>query len=302
MKTSHAPPEQLSPPCRDSPASFFIVQSGAEFSPARSERLPDLARGGRPEGQQRVDALRDWWHTFNDPVLNELVERAHRGNLSLRIAAVRVLEARAQLGIAIGRFYPQTQQAVGSLQYNRISQGSSQGAFFQQSASGQGGAAASGASFPSSYWQSQAGFTAAWELDFWGRYRRAIESADAVFLATVADYDNALVTLTADTANFYIQVRTLQARVQIARENAASQQESLNIAEARFRYGVASQLDVEQARTFLYNTAALVPPLEIQLRQAKDALSVLLGLPPSELSDILGAPAPIPVSPPQVVL
>ncbi len=199
---------------------------------------------------------------------------------------MRVLQARAQLGIAAGELYPQTQQAVGSLQYNRLSGGSPQPAFIPNL----------------EYWQSQLGAQASWELDFWGKFRRGIESADASLLATLADYDNTLVTLTAEVANSYITIRTAQERIRIARENVGTQQENLKIAEARFQDGTATQLDVEQARTSLLNTQASIPPLETQLRQAQDALSVLLGLPPSDLRDLLGSPSGIPVSPPQVIV
>ena len=128
--------------------------------------------------------------------------------------------------------------------------------------------------------QSQVGLTASWELDFWGKFRRAIESADASLLATVADYDNTLVSLTGDVANSYILIRTLEKRLTIANENVRIQRESLQIAEARFQGGTTSQRDVEQAKTMLANTQATIPTLESQLRQTKNALCVLLGMPP----------------------
>src|SRR6266481_8179724 len=229
---------------------------------------------------------RNWWTAFNDPALDRLIERAYRENLPLRTAGVRVLQARAQLGIAIGDFFPQTQQGIGSVQYNRTSDRSAIAAGF-------GGI---------DYWQSQVGLQASWELDFWGKFRRTIQSADASLLSSLADYDNTLVTLTADVANSYITIRTAEERIRIARENIGTQEESLKIAEARFKYGTVTQLDVEQARTSLLNTQATIPPLETQLRQARDALSVLLGMPPSDLSDFLGGSSRIPVSPPQVIV
>jgi len=230
---------------------------------------------------------RNWWQSFNDPILNGLIERAYRENLSLRIAGVRVLEARAQLGIAVGGFYPQTQQAFGSLQYNRISERAPQAAFQQSTLS---------------YGQAEIGLMASWELDFWGKFRRSVQSADAILLATVADYDSALVSLTADVANSYIQIRTLEKRLGIAHQNVETQRESLRIAEARFLHGTISELDVEQAKTVLNNTLASIPVLEAQLRQAKNALCLLLGLPPSHLADLLGGTSEIPVSPAQVVV
>ncbi len=229
---------------------------------------------------------RAWWRAFHDPVLNRLIDTARRQNLSLRVAGVRVLEARAQLGIAVGQLYPQTQQAVGSLQYNRVSPYSII-------------ALPSGLS---SYSQDQVGVTASWEIDFWGRFRRAIESADATLQATVADYDSALVSLAGDVATNYIAVKTLEKRIEIARSNIETQRENLEITQARLTYGTASQRDVEQARTLLHSTEASVPALQIQLQQTKHALSILLGLPPGDLADMLAGSSGIPVPPPQLAL
>src|SRR5208337_4891858 len=217
------------------------------------------------------------------PVLDRLIDRAYRENLTIRIAGMRVLEARAELGIAIGRLFPQTQQASGSLQRVRISESAAQ------------------AFPPFAYSIDQIGVNASWELDFWGRFRRTVESANATWLATVADYDNALVSLTADVANSYITVRTLEKRIAIARENVETQKESLKITEARFRFGTVTQLDVEQARTVLNNTLASIPTLETQLRQQEDALCILLGIAPMDLADLLKGTSEIPVSPPQII-
>jgi NodT family efflux transporter outer membrane factor (OMF) lipoprotein len=245
-------------------------------------------------GDQRVSTesttYRGWWRAFNDPVLDRLIAQAYRDNLTLQQAGVRVLQARAQLGIAVGEVFPQTQQVIGSVEYNRTSDRAATAAFFPSGAS----------SF--SYWQSQIGAQATWELDFWGRIRRGIESADASLLATLADYDNTLVTLTADVANTYIALRTAEERIRIARENVETQEQTLKIVESRFRNGTVTQLDVEQARTVLLNTQATVPTLETQRRQARDALSVQLGMPPSDLADLLEGPSVIPVSPPEVIV
>lgn len=253
-------------------------------------RRPDVAVSSTwiESGDGRVKSetgdYRNWWRAFNNPVLNKLIDRAYEENLSLKIAGVRVIEARAQLGIAGGRFYPQTQQASGSLDHRRTSRSSAQ------------------AFPPAEFTEDQIAVSASWELDFWGKFRRAIESAGATWLATAADYDNALVSLTADVADSYINVRTLEKRIGIARQNVETQEESVKIAEARFRFGAASQLDVEQARTELNNTLASIPALETQLRQQKDALCVLLGMAPNDLADMLKGTSEIPVSPREVAV
>jgi NodT family efflux transporter outer membrane factor (OMF) lipoprotein len=275
---------------RESFIIFALLFTGCTVGPDFTRPPTKVSQTWLEAGDERVKTeaaeYRKWWQAFNDPILGRLIDRAYRENLSLRIAGVRVLEARAQLGIAIGGFYPQTQQAFGSLQYNRTSE--------------RAPGALSGNNL--NFWQSEIGFAASWELDFWGRFRRAIESANASWLATVADYENALVSLTADVANAYILIRTVEKQLGIAHQNVETQNESLKIAEARFRYGTTSQLDVEQAKTVLNNTLASIRSLETQWQQAKNGLSVLLGLPPSHLADILGGPSEIPVSPPRIVV
>src|SRR5438093_11987386 len=185
-------------------------------------------------GDQRVSSesttYRDWWMAFNDPALDRLVARAYRDNLTLQQASVRVLQARAQLGIAVGEVFPQTQQAIGSVEYYRTSDRAATAAAFKGSAA---------------YWQSQIGAQATWELDFWGRIRRGIESADASLLATLADYDSTLVTLTADVANTYIALRTAEERIRIARENVEIQEQTPKIDDSRFTYGTAVESDVD---------------------------------------------------------
>jgi NodT family efflux transporter outer membrane factor (OMF) lipoprotein len=235
---------------------------------------------------------KNWWQTFKDPALNQLVDTAYRENLTLRIAGVRVLAARAQLGVATGQLYPQTQQATGSLLKERLSPG--------QVITGSPGNSSSFGGL--SLWQAQVGLTASWELDFWGKFRRAIQSADASLQATIADYDNVLVSLTSDVANSYILMRTLEKRLEIAHENVRLQTESLQIAQARFEGGTTSERDVEQAKTILSNTQATIPTLESQVRQTQNALCVLLGLPPRDLANLMKGKGVIPAPPPQVAV
>ncbi|MDJ0949608.1 MAG: efflux transporter outer membrane subunit, partial [Alphaproteobacteria bacterium] len=225
-----------------------------------------------------------WWTTFNDPVLNSLVASARAQNLDLQAAGVRILEARAVLGIATGNQYPQTQQATGSITGNKL------------------GGESPFTSPRNSFTDFQAGFDAAWELDFWGRFARGIESADAGLRASIADYDDLLVSLTAEVASTYTQIREFEERIRLARRNVEIQTRTLQIADVRFRAGAVTELDVTQARANLRSTQALVPEFEIGLRQSQNALSILLGQPPSELRDVLGGDKPIPTAPPEVAV
>ncbi len=258
------------------------VKVGPDFVRPEAQVSADWLEAADNRVTSRQADSHEWWRVFDDPVLNRLIDTAYRENLSLRIAGVRVLEARAQLGVAVGQLYPQKQQLGGNLQYYRVSEHSLLfGGLFRTP----------------NYNQADSTITANWEIDFWGRFRRSIESADAGWIATVADYDNALVSLTADVATNYILIRTLEKRIEIALQNVETQKESLRIAEARFQIGTTSERDVEQARTVLNDTLATVPTLQSQLRQTQNALSVLLGSPPGNLKEMLAGSRGIPGPP-----
>jgi outer membrane protein TolC len=164
-----------------------------------------VAPAWQDAGERQVQTAsrehRDWWRAFKDPALDRLIDTAYRENLNLRRAGVRVLEARAELGVAVGELFPQTQQAFGSVEKYHYSKHAPLAAFNQNLR----------------YFQSEVGLQASWELDFWGKFRRAVESADASLVAAVADYDATLVSLTGDVAASYILIRTLEKRLDIAR-------------------------------------------------------------------------------------
>lgn len=220
-----------------------------------------------------------WWTTFGDPRLDRLIELATTQNLSLRQAGLRVIQARAARGLAVGQFFPQTQAATGSLSNNRVSQNSPQGAGDR------------------SYHDASIGLDAVWELDFWGRFRRGVESADASLEAAVADYDSVLVLLAADVASTYISIRQLDEQLAFTRANVTSLTDTLDLTGVRFRAGAVSELDVSTAQATLSNTRALLPQLEDARRQAVLSLSVLLGQTPSELTDLLAGATAVPEAP-----
>ncbi len=263
------------------------MRVGPDFTkPAAT--MPDswsAMKDARIKSAKATDNAR-WWSVFNDPVLDSLIETAFRENLDLQTSALRIFEARAQLGISVGKLFPQTQNLKLGYSYTQISANSS--------------SAAPGARLFSQTYES--GLDMSWELDFWGKYRRAIESADADLLAALAKYDDALVTLIGDTASAYVRIRTLEERLQAARENAELQERSLALAEVKFRNGAVTELDVQQARNLLCNTRSAIPALESSLRQAQNALSILLGMPPQDLKELMGGPKPIPIAPKEVVV
>jgi len=206
-----------------------------------------------------------WWRNFDDPVLDRLVAEAQRVNPGVRIAGMRIMEARAQLGIADSTRYPQVQQASGEL----LGVG-------EQRSNGRDNSALS----------ASAALAVGWELDFWGKFRRSIESADASYLASIAQYDDMQVLMAAQVAGLYCTIRTVELRLRISRENAALQRRSLQITELHFKSGNESELDVQQAKAQYLGTLSTVPPLEIALRQAQNALSILLARPPGPLPEM----------------
>ena len=145
------------------------------------------------------------------------------------------------------------------------------------------------------------GFDASWELDVWGRLRRAVESADANVCAQIDNYDDVLVILQAEVAATYIQLRTVETRLALARENVTLQKNTLKIVDDRFNQGVVSELDVRQARSAVAATESLIPMLEESRRKLRNALCVLLGMPPHDLNLDRG-PRIIPQAPAEVVV
>lgn len=238
-----------------------------------------------PKVKEEVADYSQWWTVFDDSTLDTLIEMAYQQNLPLQIAGLRILEARARLGIAIGNLYPQTQYGRGEVRYNELSKNQANAALSDRS-----------------YWDDSLGLDAAWELDIWGKFRRAVESNMANLDASIASYDDILVSLTADVAATYILIRTLEERLEVARENVKIQERSLQIADVRFRNGDVTELDVAQAKSLLRNTQAFIPRLEASLRQAKNALAFLLGTYPGEIDYLLGSPRLIPTAPPEVTV
>ncbi len=249
---------------------------GPEFVKPGVDLPPDWSEANNNGLEPVAVTQPEWWRVFADPVLDKLVETAWEQNNSLEIAGLRVLEARAQLGIAQGNQYPQSQLAAGSSTY--------------VSPAGNFGGS-------SNFWQHGIGASTSWELDFWGRFQRGIESADAAYLASLADRDQALILLTAQVVSTYTAIRINEEQLRIAQENVILQQRSYDIASVLFRNGSDSELDMQQAQTLLLSTQASIPSYEIALKQAINAMNTLLGDPPGGLEDLLAGSSGIPVLP-----
>jgi len=246
---------------------------GPDFKPPETA-VPDQWVGPLPPPATSAELdLARWWVVFGDPKLTSLVERAVESNLDLKLAEARVRQARAARGITISGLGP-TLDASGS--YRRS------------------GTAAGSAS------QYQAGFDAAWELDLFGGTRRSIEAATANLEAAVDARLNALVTLTAEVAANYIDLRGFQEQIAIAQRNLKSQQHSADLTRQRFQGGLVSGLDVANAEAQVATTAAQIPLLEQSAQQTIYSLSLLLGREPGALLAELTPPTAIPTAPPAV--
>ena len=226
-----------------------------------------------------------WWRAFNDPTLDSLIAIAYRQNLSLQVAGLRIYEARARLGIATGQKYPQIQAAFGNLAGVQLSKNAPNSALADHN-----------------FWDLQLGFDATWELDFWGKFRKNERAEEASYLATIADYQDALVSLTAEVARTYAVIRTFEVLIDQARQNVTVQEEGRRIAESRHRHGATSELDVAQAVTLLESTRASIPVLQISLAQAENALCTLLGQPTGTVQGILSRNTGIPAPPARVAV
>lgn len=227
---------------------------------------------------------KSWWQVFHDPVLTDLINQGYSNNLPLQAMGVKILQARAVLAQTTGELYPQQQAIIGDFTYHETGGSSLQHLL------------------PATFSTNSLGFTAAWELDFWGKYRRAIQAKDAAFLASSAAYNNALVTLTGDIATAYINLRGFEEQIKVTKKNIQVQTIGLKIATSRYKEGQTSLVDVEQAQAELSQTQASLPGLINQAQQQKNALNLLLGLTPNTIDQRLKQSRGIPRAPKSVAM
>jgi NodT family efflux transporter outer membrane factor (OMF) lipoprotein len=230
--------------------------------------------------------LRRWWGTFNDPVLDSLVDRSLSGSLDLREAAARVREARARRGVVGADQFP-TVDVNASASQNRASENSF------------GGFSGGPGSESDLY---DIGFDATWEIDIFGRVRRSVEAADADVEAAVESARDARVVLVSEVARNYVEYRSAQARLVIAQENVKTQQDTLGLSKDRLAAGLATDLQVAQATAQLETTRSQIPRLTQALKRAAFRLDVLLGVPPGTVGPELATASGVPGTPATVLV
>jgi outer membrane protein, multidrug efflux system len=233
-----------------------------------------------------------WWKTFNDPELDSLVDRAVRENPGLQIAEEHIREARARRVTAAAPLWPSV-NVTGS--YTRLWQ--DEDLFGPLSAGGQ--PVVLGAQ-PENLFQS--GFDASWEIDLFGGTRRSVEAAQADLEASFYDHGNVLLTLLAEVARNYVELRGFQQQFDVSHKNLLVQQDILDLVRARYQGGLAADLDVARVEAQVKTTASQIPALEIACKTALHRLGVLLGQPPGALADELRLSGPVPVAPPELPL
>ena len=274
----------LKPAILLSVAVFIVVpacQVGPDYTgpPTGEVDVPlTFGEAGDPAFVANVTDMRTWWTVFDDPILNELVDTAARDNQDLRIALSRVNEARVRVDIAGAARTPQVSFGGGAAATNDATTGMSTRV------------------------RSNAGLSASWELDVFGKIARTVESAEAQYQATEEDRRDVQVSLFAEVARAYLSARSLQAQLEAAQNNIESQRTVLHLTEVRLRDGLSSGLDASQARQVLASSEAAIPPLRIALAREINTIALLLGTHPQGMHAKVRDPGPIPTPPATVAV
>src|SRR5882672_3801187 len=248
----------------------MLLSAGCAVGPnykRPSVDVPGMYRGTSPQdaAQQPAESLgeRKWWEVFQDKQLQDLIHTALQQNYDVRIAATRILQAQAQLGITRADQLPTI--SAGAQAVNERNPRTRNFRQFETSAN-------------------QVDLSLTWELDFWGKYRRATESARATLLATQWAREAIVSTLVSDVASAYFQLRSLDLQLEISRRTLASRRDSLQLTQTLANGGGTSMLDVRQAEQLVFTAAETIPDLERQIEQQENFLSTLLGNNPGPIT------------------
>jgi len=271
------------------------VLSGCVVGPNYQPPVPPTIESFSVEGSIRSSEgadITEWWKKLNDPSLNDLIAHAVANNHDIRIACARVLEARANRGIAQADRLPSI-GAGASASALRLSETGLEAANLPKGA---------GVSFDPTRELYEGGFDASWEIDLFGRVKRSIEAADAKVEISEADLADAMVTLLSEVARNYIELRKVQAQIGITKQSLDLQRETLELTMKRFEQGFDARLNVTRSQALLADTAARVPSLQTQEKRLRHRLATLLGESPNFLDSILNNEPEIPVFPENIVV
>jgi len=242
--------------------TLFMLSGCAKLGPDfTGVGNPPIPEKWKHDGGRSDRAISQWWKTFHDPTLNTLVKKSYAQNLDIKSAGLRIAQARSVLGISEGLAFPQKQTISG------LASSSHTKAIDIASAS--------------------VNFDMGWEMDIWGKYARGIEASESDLYASVASYNNIMVSVISEVARNYINYRTAQERLAYARRNVTIQERVTKMTEIQFNSGNVSELDMQQSRTQLYNTRSLIPAIELTRIKARNALALLLASDENTISKIL---------------
>ena len=235
------------------------VKLGPDFRGVDAPPLPKEWVNG--SSKANADKIAQWWKTFNDPTRNTLVQKAYAQNLDIKSAGLRIVQSRAVLGISEGLSFPQLQTLSGSAATTR-----NNGNNFEVAG---------------------LNFDLGWEMDIWGKYARGIESSEANLYATLSSYNDIIVSIISEVARNYINYRTSEERLAYAARNVTIQERVTQMTEVQFNSGNVSELDMQQARTQLYNTRSALPSLELAKVKSRNAISFLLAMSAQNVDKLL---------------
>jgi NodT family efflux transporter outer membrane factor (OMF) lipoprotein len=266
---------------------LFALLSGCAQVPPLPESAVTASVPGAWTGADRAlksspaRELSTWWRQLNDPVLDELIGQALTSATDLRLAQARLKQVRASRDLAVAGLFPSLGASVSAKR-------------------SKAGTAAGGSGSAQTFYT--AGFDASWEPSIFGGQRDAASGAEADVAASEATLNSTRVSLVAEVALEYVTLRTYQQRLAIARDNTASQAETLKITDWKQQAGLVTSLDVEQARTNLEQSRASIPSLEVGRAAAEHRLAVLTGQPPGSLRERLQESRPLPVAPDEIAV
>ncbi|HTJ93924.1 MAG TPA: efflux transporter outer membrane subunit [Pararobbsia sp.] len=316
LASSATTPHASGKPTSSAAASEPAVAGASSLQAGRPASPPQRIQSNPVE---QADPDPQWWRSFHDPVLDALIDRAANDNLDLRQAVLRIEEARTQIQSAAAQGLPNvrangsyTREQLGIRGFldddgvpGKIAALGTPNSPINSVAPGAGAAAENGANnlvnqleAPVNLWQD--GFDASWELDLFGRVRRSVESAQAQTQQAIENRNDALVSLEAEVAQTYLQLRGAQAMHALTVELIDEQRGVVDLTRSQARAGITSDVDVESANAQLTTTQAQLPQYDQQMAQALNGLCYLLGMAPGSLDDMLAAPSAIPGIPPDV--
>jgi len=247
--------------------------------------MPDAWNNDLAKGLKNGQAdIQKWWEVFNNPALDALIQRATENNHDLQKAVAKIEESRALRALVAGQYLPDI-DSTGSYSRARVSENG-----LIPTAN------------PDQTNLHSAGGSAAWEIDLFGRINRSVESADATYQATIEDYRDVLVSLYAEVATNYIDLRSIQARLHYAQQNVALQKKTVKLTKDRLEAELVPQLDVTQAQLNLANTESTIPTLIILENKALNRLATLVGVHPGTLDKELSKTSEIPKAPRELII